>query len=236
MASNKRIGELEDEIKARDRRIEDLRTEIDEQRDLISRLREHAEDYDQCIERWCETFGMQMTDDGAWTWGPYVEESTKCRIELEWQRKEHNDLVQQHNDLVRKWNMKLLGGQPVGRPLGASPAQIAQVLELRNDGMSLRSIETTTSLSLSTVRTIVDKKHNAGRARRRAGQLMGRIHKQAKEKWEAEEWEIPREKDAKQKASKFKRQKQTLDALPKQAQRVVEDGRALIKEAKGLGK
>ena len=34
----------------------------------------------------------------------------------------------------------------------------------------------------------------------------------------------------------WKRQRRTRDALPKQAQRIVEDGQALIKEAKGLGK
>jgi hypothetical protein len=53
---------------------------------------------------------------------------------------------------------------------------------------------------------------------------------------EEEAWEIEREPDARQRASKFKRQKRTIDALPKQAQRVVEEGRALIKEAKGLGR
>jgi chromosome segregation ATPase len=51
----KRIGELEDKLKAARRRIEELRTEIDEQRDLISRLREHAEDYDNVIESWSDS-------------------------------------------------------------------------------------------------------------------------------------------------------------------------------------
>jgi hypothetical protein len=235
-AATRTRGELEDEIEHLTRRVEELRQEIDELRDLTERMEENIEDAGNAIERWREAFDMVLTDDGKWSWGPYVEESTKCRIELEWQRKEHNALVQQHNDLVRKWNMKMLGGQPVGRPLGASPAQMAQVLELRNDGMSLRAIADETNLGLNTVRTIVDKKRSAGRAARRARQLMGRIHTQAKEKWEGEEWEIPRDKDAKQKASKFRRQKQTLDALPRQAQRVVEAGQKLIKEAKGLGK
>jgi hypothetical protein len=36
--------------------------------------------------------------------------------------------------------------------------------------------------------------------------------------------------------TRWKRQKRTGDAIPKRAQRVVEEGRALIKEAKGLGR
>ena len=37
MAKQKRtVGELEDELKARDRRIEELRQEIDELRDLVN--------------------------------------------------------------------------------------------------------------------------------------------------------------------------------------------------------
>jgi hypothetical protein len=180
---------------------------------------------------------MVLNDDGVWTWGPYVMESQKCKIELEWQRKEHNALVQNHNDLVRKWNhahcVKVLGGQPVGRPLAASEAQIVQVLNLRNAGMSLRAIADETSLGLNTVRTIIDKKRNAGRVARRAHMLM---RKDEITGLEEEAWEIEREPDARQRASKFKRQKRTIDALPKQAQRVVEEGRALIKEAKGLGR
>ena len=37
-----RVGEMEDEIKQRDRRIEELRAEIDEQRDLIRRSRSRS--------------------------------------------------------------------------------------------------------------------------------------------------------------------------------------------------
>jgi hypothetical protein len=65
MAKQKRtVGELEDELKARDRRIEELREEIDELRDLVTRLREHDEDTDNVFESWKEAFGMEMTEDG----------------------------------------------------------------------------------------------------------------------------------------------------------------------------
>ena len=227
-------GELQDELKARDRRIGG---EIDEQRDLISRLRENVEDVGNTIERWCEAFDMVQNDDGTWGWGPYVREAQECKIELEWRREEHNALVQKHNALVKKWNMKMLGGNPVGRPLAASEAQIMQVLQLRNAGTSLRGIADETNLGLNTVRTIIDKKHHAGRVARRARTLMRKRGNDPEAiGWEHEEWEIERKPYARQKASKFKRQKHTIDALPKQVQRVIEEGQALIKEAKGLGR
>jgi hypothetical protein len=75
---------------APDGRISELRDEIDELRDLVSRLREHAEESDACIESWKETFDMVQTESGGWTWSPFWEE--------------HNQLIQDYNDLVRYWN------------------------------------------------------------------------------------------------------------------------------------
>ena len=108
--------------------------------------------------------------------------------------------------------MKMLRGNPIGRPLAASEAQIKQVMELRNAGTSLRGIADDTNLRLNTVRTIIDKKHNAGRAGRRYRMLM-RKSLEARG-IEAPEIEIEREPNARQRASKFKRQKQAIDALP----------------------
>ena len=42
--------------------------------------------------------------------------------------------------------------------------------------------------------------------------------------------------DERQRLAKWKRQRRTGDALPRRVQRVVEGGRALVKEAKGLGR
>jgi hypothetical protein len=204
----KTIGELEDEIKARDRRIEELRTEIDEQRDLISRLREHAEDYNACIEQWCETFGMQMADDGAWTWEPFWDE--------------HHKTIDDYNDLVRDWNkyLPLINGcaRPRGRPLAASEAQVAEVKRLRKSGRSLRGIVDDTNLGLNTVRTIVGMINGTDRTTVKHRQRLGRI-------------ELDRTRLARQ-----RRQKRTGDVLPRRAQRLVETGQKLIKEAKGLGR
>jgi FtsZ-binding cell division protein ZapB len=199
------IGALEEEIKRRDERIDELRHEIDQLRDLVRRMEENVDDADNVIEAWKETFDMVETESGTWTNGPF------------WDK--HNALVGRFNDLVRRWNkyLPVINGrtQPVGRPLAASEAQVAQVRKLRKAGRSLRWIADEMSLGVNTVRTIVAKDNGSDRTTRK--------HR--------EHVEIDRAQ-----ATRWKRQKRTGDALPKRAQRVVEEGRALIKEAKGLGR
>jgi len=76
---------LRDQLRQRDRDIAELRAEAekDEQADVIHRFDEHAPDYsgrdlatnvaNGTIELWQETFGMQLDDNGKWTWGPFWE-------------------------------------------------------------------------------------------------------------------------------------------------------------------
>ena len=201
------VGELEDELKVKERRIEELRLEIDEQRELIDRLRENSEEADGVFEAWIETFEMERTDSGGLTWKPF------------WQ--EHNQLIDDYNDLVRRWNkyLPVINREPrnVGRPLAASEAQVVQVQKLRKAGRSLRGIAEDTSLSVDTVRTIVGKMNGNDRTTTKHRQRLERI-------------------DERQRLAKWKRQRRTGDALPRRVQRVVEGGRALVKEAKGLGR
>ena len=201
------VGELEDELKVKERRIEELRQEIDEQRELIDRLRENSEEADGVFEAWIETFEMERTDSGGLTWKPF------------WQ--EHNQLIDDYNDLVRRWNkyLPVINREPrnVGRPLAASEAQVVQVQKLRKAGRSLRGIAEDTSLSVDTVRTIVGKMNGQDRTTTKHRQRLERI-------------------DERQRLVKWKRQRRTGDALPRRVQRVVEGGRALVKEAKGLGR
>jgi len=201
------VGELEDELKVKERRIEELRQEIDEQRELIDRLRENSEEADGVFEAWIETFEMERTDSGGLTWKPF------------WQ--EHNQLIDDYNDLVRRWNkyLPVINREPrnVGRPLAASEAQVVQVQKLRKAGRSLRGIAEDTSLSVDTVRTIVGKMNGNDRTTTKHRQRLERI-------------------DERQRLAKWKRQRRTGDAPPRRVQRVVEGGRALVKEAKGLGR
>jgi hypothetical protein len=201
----RRIGELEDEIKRRDERISELRDEVDRQSDLIRRIGEHVEDADNVIERWKEAFGMVESERGGWTWEPFWDE--------------RNKIIDDYNDLAHRWNkyLHLINGrrQPVGRPLGASEAQVATVLKLHGRGTSLRGIVDETSLGLRTVRTIIAKRDGTDRTTMKHRERVERI-------------------DNRVQMTRWKRQKRTGDALPKQAQRVVAEGRELVKEAKGL--
>jgi hypothetical protein len=86
-------------------------------------------------------------------WAVHGRNTLEHRFNIEHQHGENNALVAKHNELARKWNYKILGGQPVGRPLAASEAQIA----LRDAGTSLRTIAEETSLGLNTVHTILTR-------------------------------------------------------------------------------
>jgi hypothetical protein len=108
----------------------------------IQRLREHAEDYVNVIEHWKEAFKIVQNEKGAWSRGPFMEETRWSTGSIS--SILNNALVAKHNELARKWNYKILGGQPVGRPLAASETQIA----LRDAGTSLRdNAEETNSAS-----------------------------------------------------------------------------------------
>ena len=202
------VGELEDELKARDRRIEELRTEIDELRDLVTRLREQDEDADNLIESWIEAFNMVLNEDGKYSYAPFVDDYEKT--------------VDEYADLVRRWNKYVhifnMQNRNVGRPLAASEAQVAEVRKLHRQGRSLRGIADDTSLGLPTVRTIV-------------GQMNGDDRTTQKHRDRLERIEIDR-----QQIAEWKRERRTGDALPKSVQAALKQGRELAKEARGLGK
>ena len=159
------------------------------------------------MESWRLTLGMEWTDDG-WTWQPFWDE--------------HWKLVDDWNNLVKRWNRVVpiinASVQDIGRPLAASDTQIATVLKLHKQGKSLRWIVDATSLSLRTVRTIIGRHHGTDRTTKARKQKVARI-----------------EFDKHQRAH-WKSQKRTGDALPKRVQAVIETGKTLVTEAKGLGR
>jgi hypothetical protein len=148
---------------------------------------------------------MEMTEDGTWKWKRFWNE--------------HKVLIDNYNALVRDWNkyLPLINGrtQPVGRPLAASEAQVAEVLKLRKRGRSLRGIADDTSLGFPTVRTIVGQMNGTDRTTQKH---RGRI-------------EIDRLQLA-----RWKRQRRTGNALPKRVNAFLQEGRAISKEARGLGR
>jgi len=200
-------GELEDELKARDRLVAELRDEIDELRDQVRGMEEHVEDARLLIENWAEAFDMEMTDDG-WSLAPW------CKT-MEALADKYAKLLREWNALVPRYNALVSPPRNVGRPLQASDAQRASVLNLRQGQKSLRAIAEETNLGLQTVRTIID-----GRDRRDRTTVkhMARV-------------EIDRASE-KIMAARIR----TVNALPKRAQATIEAGQELMKRAKGLAR
>jgi hypothetical protein len=200
------IGGLQDELKARDKRIEELRGETDELRDLLKRMEEQIDDDAGLIDSWIEGFGMQLTDKGTYTFDPWVDQTLDIRDRYQELLRKWNQFVPQYNAVVVPRHRN------VGRPLAASEAQQEQVLKLRKRGMSLRDIAEETSLGLRTVCTIVDK--GAGSDRTTVKYL---------QRIDPDRAAIRRDKSM----------ARAIKALPGQINATLKAGQDLIKEAKG---
>jgi len=203
-----RIGQLEDELKARDRRIAELRDDLDKLNDTVRRCREALEDDDAVFEQWKEAFDMKLNDHDRWEWRLSFVEGE------EWYEK-YRAIRDEWNRFVPDYNAAIGHGNKVGRPLEASEAQCEEVLERRKAGESLRGIAEEMTLGLRTVRTIVDSENGSDRT---TIKHLARIDpdRAAERSW--------------------KRRKQMRDALPKRIHEAAKTRAALIKEAKGLGK
>jgi lambda repressor-like predicted transcriptional regulator len=152
---DQRIVELEDALKDKELRIEELREERDRQAETIKELREQLEALEQEEERWPEAFEMEATDDGKLTWKPWLDARLKVLDE-------HIKLIQDYNKLLGKY-LAHIAPRNFGRPLAASGAQRQRILALRKAGHSLRSISDETHLGLQTVRTVIDKSNRVDR-------------------------------------------------------------------------
>jgi hypothetical protein len=200
-----RIAQLEDDLKQRDARIKELRADLDKAEALVVEEREHVEDAEALIDSWIEAFGMVQDENGKWSYAEWIDNCVEYRDCYIELRDEWNKHVAAFNATIAP--------RTVGRPLAASEAQVATVLKLRKRGVSLRGLAEETSLGLPTVRTIVDKRD--GRDRTTIKHL-ARI-----------------DPDRKLEAS-WRARKRVRDALPKRIAATLEQGRELVKQAKGL--
>jgi uncharacterized protein YhaN len=64
----RRIGELEDELKQRNRHIEELRNEYAKLGFVVAEMREHIEDDATLRKQWVDAFDMVRNEKGAWNW------------------------------------------------------------------------------------------------------------------------------------------------------------------------
>jgi sugar-specific transcriptional regulator TrmB len=72
-ARERRIGELEDELKNAKRRIEELKRERDAESKTVAAMIEHVDDERAIREQWRDAFDMELNDKGEWCWGPGVK-------------------------------------------------------------------------------------------------------------------------------------------------------------------
>jgi hypothetical protein len=200
-----RIGALEDDAKAKDARISELRAEVDEGRTLVAEMREHVAGTCENLDGWIEAFDMVLGDDGNYRW---VAGMAERNAEL---HERYMALLREWNAFVPRYNAVVTPRHVVGRPLAASEAQVREVHALRKAGKSLRQIATLTGLGLRTVQTITGKA--AGTDRTSAREALRRL-----------------EVDRTGLAGSRRRQR-FIAGLPKRVNAAVKDGADLLKRA-----
>jgi hypothetical protein len=222
---DRRVAELEDKLKERDERIKELRRELAEAEELVSDMRDQVESANSVIDSWIEAFGMVQDNKGVWQWDEWMDRWTRMN-------KRHEELARKWNQFVPDYNAVVLKGKRnVGRPLGADKWQIEQVRKLRKAGRSLRGIEQDTGLTLSAVRTIVNRDDGSDRMTRKRWQ---KLH--PGEKWEERDY-TPVGKLSRVDPHQFKEEPwrvRTRASLPKRIDETLERGAELVKTAKGL--
>ena len=208
-----RIYELEDKLRLRDEQIKHMRETETRHHELMTEMREWLEDQNALIESWIDVFGMEQGESGAWQFDASQSKLWTDHLDL---HNEHMALVRQWNKFVGQFNATVMQ-RDVGRPLAASEAQCEQVRKMRKAGASLRAIVSETSLSIRTVRTILDKDAGNDPASKRTKVLR-------------------RKELNRQRAAAFRTRKARRDAIPKSVTELRARAADLIKAAKGLGK
>src|SRR5258706_8078817 len=145
-----KIADLERELKFRDRRINELKNEIDGLRQEVREMEDWVTERDAYLEQFITTFGLELDNDGHYRNGNFIRDHQQLF-------NEHNDLISRYNKLVRRFNANIVRVQPVGRPIAASEAQQDRVLKLHKAGKSPRWIADEMGLSRRTVTTVITK-------------------------------------------------------------------------------
>jgi hypothetical protein len=199
-----RIADLEDELRQRDRRISELKGELESERDLTHRLAEQVQASSDTIEAWKHCFEMVPNEEGVWEWQHAFAQGREWYEKYKLLLREWNQFVPQYNAAVRKRN--------VGRPLAASDAQCANVRRLHKAGKSLRHIADETNLGVATVRTIVGQANGTDRS------TIKHLSRIDPERARARAWQA---------------KLQQRNALPKRIHELQKSGAKLRKEVKG---
>jgi hypothetical protein len=200
-----RIAELEAELKQRDRRIADLKRDLDKERELTQRLDEHLRDAVDTFDTWKQAFEMEQNDKGEWVW------DWSYAAGVEWCEK-YNALLKEWNKFVPEYNA-VVRPRNVGRPIAASEAQQAQIIKHHKAGKSERWIAEEMTLSRRTVTTVIGKKHGIDRT------TLNHLSRIAHDRGRERQWRA---------------KSQSRKALPKRIAAWQETAAELHKEVKGL--
>ena len=90
MAKKRSISELEADLEETDRRIAQLKDELEEERNLTHKLAEQVRDTNDMIDQWIQAFDMVPNESGVWKWSRDFVQGE------EW--------FERYRTLVRKWN------------------------------------------------------------------------------------------------------------------------------------
>jgi hypothetical protein len=202
------IAKLQADLEERNRRIAELKHELEQERDLTYRLAEQVRDSNDTLDNWIQAFDMVQNEEGAWVWKESFAEGHEWLVK-------YVELQRKWNKHVTLFNAKLGYGRNVGRPLGASEAQQQQVLKLHKVGHSLREIAEEMSLSLRTVRTVIAKGNGVDRT------TIKHLERIDPERAKVKAWEAKRQIRAR---------------LPKRIHELRKAGDELLKEAKDLAR
>ena len=151
-----KIVDLERELSFRDRRINELKSEIDGLPQTVRDMEEWVEERDAYLEEFITTFGLDLDNEGFYRNGDFIRRHQQLFDD-------YNALITRHNKLVRRFNANIASVQPVGRPIAASEAQQDRVLRLHKAGRSSRRIAEEMGLSRRTVTTVIDKSDGTDR-------------------------------------------------------------------------
>jgi hypothetical protein len=160
------VANLERELRLRDERIQELKDEIDESRELVREMEEHTQEHAEYLETFISAFGLTLNAEGKWENGDFIA-GYRALVD------QYENLRGRYNKLVGDFSRYAVPPQPVGRPIAASEAQQAQIIKHHKTGRSTRWIAEELTLSRRTVTTIVDKLDGTDRTTTKRRQRLG---------------------------------------------------------------
>jgi hypothetical protein len=153
---DQKIADLERELKWSKMRVEELKFEVDGNRQTMRAMEEWIQERDSYLEEFILSFGLELGDDDIYRNGEFLKRNQQIFDD-------YNALAARYNKLVRRFNANIAAVQPVGRPIAASPAQQLQILKFHKAGRSSRRIAEEMTLSRRTVLTVIDKNEGTDR-------------------------------------------------------------------------